>query len=137
MTKQQSTHQKNINQRKVRVFYQVWAQPLMTLNQDHIISDIIQLCGGEQLFANEKVLVPTVSREAVIKANPEIIFTAVDNQKMTSDWSMWSSFPQLAATKNKGFIDLDGDIISRPSPRIMQGAQKICAEINKVRQIAN
>ena len=125
--------QKNISQRKVRVFYQVWAQPLMTLNQDHIISDIIQLCGGEQLFANEKVLVPTVSREAVIKANPEIIFTAVDNQKMTSDWSMWTSFSQLAATKNKAFVDLDGDIISRPSPRIMQGAQKICTEINQLR----
>jgi iron complex transport system substrate-binding protein len=124
---------KNISQRKVRVFYQVWAQPLMTLNKDHIISDIIQLCGGEQLFANEKVLVPTVSREAVIKANPEIIFTAVDSAKMTSDWSMWTSFPQLAATKNKAFIDLDGDIISRPSPRIMQGAQKICAEVNRLR----
>ena len=123
----------NISQRKVRVFYQVWAQPLMTLNKDHIISDIIQRCGGEQLFANEKVLVPTVSREAVIKANPEIIFTAVDNQKMASDWSMWTSFPQLAATKNKAFVDLDGDIISRPSPRIMQGAQKICAEINRLR----
>ncbi len=125
--------QQNISQKKVRVFYQVWAQPLMTLNQDHIISDIIQLCGGEQLFANEKVLVPTVSREAVIKANPEIIFTAVDNQKMSGDWSMWTSFPQLAATKNKAFVDLDGDIISRPSPRIMQGAQKICAEINRLR----
>ncbi|QWD89293.1 cobalamin-binding protein [Polynucleobacter sp. MWH-CaK5] len=125
--------QTNISQRKVRVFYQVWAQPLMTLNKDHIISDIIQLCGGEQLFANEKVLVPTVSREAVIKANPEIIFTAVDNQKMSSDWSMWTSFSQLAATKNKAFVDLDGDIISRPSPRIMQGAQKICAEINRLR----
>jgi iron complex transport system substrate-binding protein len=132
-TKQQSANQKNISKRKVRVFYQVWAQPLMTLNKDHIISDIIQLCGGEQLFANEKVLVPTVSREAVIKANPEIIFTAVDSTKMNTDWSMWSSFPQLAATKNKAFIDLDGDIISRPSPRIMQGAQKICTEINKVR----
>ena len=127
------SQQRSSGKRKVRVFYQVWAQPLMTLNQDHIISDIIQLCGGEQLFANEKVLVPTVSREAVIKANPEIIFTAVDNQKMTSDWSMWTSFPQLAATKNKAFIDLDGDIISRPSPRIMQGAQKICAEINRLR----
>jgi iron complex transport system substrate-binding protein len=124
---------KNISQRKVRVFYQVWAQPLMTLNKDHIISDIIQICGGEQLFANEKVLVPTVSREAVIKANPEIIFTAVDSPKMASDWSMWTSFPQLAATKNKAFVDLDGDIISRPSPRIMQGAQKICAEINRLR----
>ena len=128
-----NTQQKNISERKVRVFYQVWAQPLMTLNQDHIIGDIIQRCGGEQLFANEKVLVPTVSREAVIKANPEIIFTAVDSTKMNTDWSMWSSFTQLAATKNKAFIDLDGDIISRPSPRIMQGAQKICAEINKAR----
>ena len=128
-----NTQQKNISERKVRVFYQVWAQPLMTLNQDHIIGDIIQRCGGEQLFANEKVLVPTVSREAVIKANPEIIFTAVDSTKMNTDWSMWSSFTQLAATKNKAFIDLDGDIISRPSPRIMQGAQKICAEIKKVR----
>lgn len=125
--------QKNISKRKVRVFYQVWAQPLMTLNKDHIISDIIQMCGGEQLFANEKVLVPTVSREAVIKANPEIIFTAVDSAKMASDWSTWTSFPQLAATKNKAFVDLDGDIISRPSPRIMQGAQKICAEINQLR----
>jgi iron complex transport system substrate-binding protein len=132
-TKQRNTKQKNISERKVRVFYQVWAQPLMTLNQDHIIGDIIQRCGGEQLFANEKVLVPTVSREAVIKANPEIIFTAVDSAKIKTDWSMWSSFPQLAATQNKAFIDLDGDIISRPSPRIMQGAQKICAEINKIR----
>jgi iron complex transport system substrate-binding protein len=132
-TKQQNTNQKNTSVRKVRVFYQVWAQPLMTLNQDHIIGDIIQLCGGEQLFASEKVLVPAVSREAVIKANPEIIFTAVDSSKMKTDWSMWSSFPQLVATKNKAFIDLDGDIISRPSPRIMQGVEKICAEINKVR----
>jgi iron complex transport system substrate-binding protein len=134
-TKQQNAKQKNNGDRKVRVFYQVWAQPLMTLNQDHIIGDIIQLCGGEQLFAREKVLVPTVSREAVIKANPEIIFTAVDSAKMNTDWSMWSSFSQLAATKNKAFIDLDGDIISRPSPRIMQGAEKICSEINKVRQL--
>jgi iron complex transport system substrate-binding protein len=132
-TENKQNNSKKLSQRKVRVFYQVWAQPLMTLNKDHIISDIIQLCGGEQLFANEKVLVPTVSREAVIKANPEIIFTAVDSTKMNTDWSMWSSFPQLAATKNKAFIDLDGDIISRPSPRIMQGAQKICAEINRLR----
>jgi iron complex transport system substrate-binding protein len=128
-----NSKQKNNSERKVRVFYQVWAQPLMTLNQDHIIGDIIQRCGGEQLFANEKVLVPTVSREAVIKANPEIIFTAVDKTKMNTDWSMWTSFPQLAATKNKAFVDLDGDIISRPSPQIMQGAQKICAEINQLR----
>lgn len=123
----------NKNKRKVRVFYQVWAQPLMTLNQDHLIADIINICGGEQLFAKEKLLVPTVSREAVVKANPEIIFTAVDTQQMKTDWSMWSSIPQLAATQRKAFIDIDGDMISRPSTRIMQGAKKICSEIDKIR----
>jgi iron complex transport system substrate-binding protein len=123
----------NKNKRKVKVFYQVWAQPLMTLNQDHLIADIINICGGEQLFAKEKLLVPTVSREAVVKANPEIIFTAVDTQQMKTDWSMWSSIPQLAATQRKAFIDIDGDMISRPSTRIMQGAKKICLEIDKIR----
>lgn len=123
----------NKNKRKVRVFYQVWAQPLMTLNQDHLIADIINICGGEQLFAKEKLLVPTVSREAVVKANPEIIFTAVDTQQMKTDWSMWSSIPQLAATQKRALIDIDGDMISRPSTRIMQGAKKICLEIDKIR----
>jgi len=123
----------NSQKRKVRVFYQVWAQPLMTLNQDHLIADIINICGGEQLFANEKLLVPTVSKEAVVKANPEIIFTAVDSPEFKTDWSMWSSIPQLAATQKKAFVDIDGDMISRPSPRIMQGAQKICQAIDRVR----
>ena len=126
-------HYQNKHSRKVRVFYQVWAQPLMTLNQDHLIADIISICGGEQLFAKEKLLVPTVSREAVVKANPEIIFTAVDTKQMKTDWSMWSSIPQLAATQKKAFVDIDGDMISRPSSRIMQGAQKICSEIDKIR----
>ncbi len=123
----------NSNQRKVRVFYQVWAQPLMTLNQDHLISDIIELCGGEQLFAKEKLLVTTVSKEAVVKANPEIIFTAIDSKQMKMDWSMWQSLPQLAATQNKALIEIDADTISRPSQRILLGAKKICAEIDRLR----
>ncbi len=123
----------NPKKKKVRVFYQVWAQPLMTLNQDHLISDIIELCGGEQLFAKEKLLVPTVSKEAVVKANPEIIFTAIDSKQMKMDWSMWQSIPQLAATQNKALIEIDADTISRPSQRILLGAKKICAEIDRLR----
>ncbi len=123
----------NAQKRKVRVFYQVWAQPLMTLNHDHLISDIIELCGGAQLFAKEKLLVPTVSKEAVVKANPEIIFTAVDAKQMKTDWTMWQSIPQLAATQKKAFIEIDADTISRPSQRVLSGAIKICSEIDKIR----
>ena len=123
----------NAQKRKVRVFYQVWAQPLMTLNHDHLISDIIELCGGEQLFAKEKLLVPTFSKEAVVKANPEIIFTAVDAKQMKTDWTMWQSIPQLAATQKKALIEIDADTISRPSQRVLSGALKICSEIDKIR----
>jgi len=123
----------NAQKRKVRVFYQVWAQPLMTLNHDHLISDIIELCGGEQLFAKEKLLVATISKEAVVKANPEIIFTAVDAKQMKTDWTMWQSIPQLAATQKKAFIEIDADTISRPSQRVLSGALKICSEIDKIR----
>lgn len=118
----------------IRVFYQIWAQPLMTLNREHLIGEIIQLCGGEQLFAKEKLLVSTISRESVVKADPEIIFTAVDNPNIKTDWSMWSSLPQLSATKNKAFVEINGDTISRPSPQILVGAEKMCAAIEQVRR---
>lgn len=118
---------------QVRVFYQIWAQPLMTLNHEHLIGDVIRLCGGEQLFSNEKLLVSTVSRESVVKADPEIIFTAVDHPNIKTDWRMWSSLPHLSATKNKAFIEIDGDTISRPSPQILMGVETMCAAIEKVR----
>jgi iron complex transport system substrate-binding protein len=35
---------------KVRVFYQVWDRPLLTVNGDHVISKVIGLCGGENVL---------------------------------------------------------------------------------------
>ena len=66
------------NQRKspISVFYQAWPTPVMTINGKHLISDMIKVCGGNQIFANEKILVPTVSIEAVIERNPEVVITA-------------------------------------------------------------
>jgi iron complex transport system substrate-binding protein len=56
------------NRPPVSVFYQVWDQPLMTLNGEHMVSDVIALCGGRNVFAKLEPLVPTVSTEAVLAA---------------------------------------------------------------------
>src|SRR5262245_60055354 len=53
---------------QVRSFYQVWRQPLMTLNDTHMISDVIRLCGGVNVFGRLELLVPTLSEEAVLEA---------------------------------------------------------------------
>lgn len=59
----------------VTMFFQVWDRPLMTLNGAHLINDVIELCGGRNVFASLKPLVPTVTDEAVLAANPEAIVT--------------------------------------------------------------
>lgn len=60
----------------VRVFYQLWAQPLMTINRHHVIDDVIRRCGGVNLFADAPTPVPHVGVEAVVVAAPELIIAA-------------------------------------------------------------
>ena len=118
----------------VKVFYQVWAQPLMTINRDHLIADIIKTCGAEQLFANEQLLVPTVSREAVAQANPDLIIAGIDNPQVKPDWSMWKNLKNLSVTKSNAFYEIESDIISKPGPRVLLGADKICQAVERTRQ---
>ena len=64
----------------VRVFYQVWSSPLMTINRSQIVSEVIELCGGRNVFAELAPLVPLGAIESVLAADPEAIFTA-DEQR--------------------------------------------------------
>ena len=78
----------------VDVFYEVWKQPLMTVNGKQIISDAIRLCGGRNVFAQLPVLAPTVSVEGVIAANPEaIIASGMDDARpeWLDDWKRWGT----------------------------------------------
>ena len=61
------------NAEPVPVFYQVWDEPLMTVNDEHLIGKVITLCGGVNVFGDLDRLVPRISPEAVIGANPEAI----------------------------------------------------------------
>ena len=63
----------------VSVFYQVWQQPLMTINGAQLINDIVTLCGGRNVFADLAPLVPILSTEAVVAADPEVMLTASES----------------------------------------------------------
>ena len=60
----------NAGKAKIRVFYQIWKSPLMTVGGPQIISDAITLCGGENVFGHLSQMAPTVSVEAVLAADP-------------------------------------------------------------------
>ena len=50
----------------IPVFYQIWNEPLQTINGDHLISQIIALCGGHNVFADAPALAPKINIEAVL-----------------------------------------------------------------------
>ena len=117
----------------VRVFYQIWKQPLMTVNGDHLITDVIRLCGGENVFADLKPLVPTVSTEAVLAADPEAIGTAMVDGKARNDLESWKHWPRLTATARGNYFYIPTDFISRPAPRILEGARLMCEALDAAR----
>lgn len=121
----------------VSVFYEVWDQPLMTLNGEHMISDVIALCGGRNVFAALKPLVPTVSTEAVLAANPDAIITASQGatapDRPLPALERWRAWPSLTAVARGNLFAIDGDLLTRPAPRIAQGAAELCKDLDVAR----
>ena len=117
----------------VPLFYQLWTDPLLTINGEHLISDVVRLCGGANIFADLKALVPTVSAEAVVAAKPEVIVTTSGEFSNDEAFRVWKKFPSMRAVANNAFIILDSGTISRHSPQILEGARVLCQRLDLVR----
>lgn len=112
------------------VFYEVWHEPIFTLNGDSYISDIIEVCGGYNVFAELPVISPQVSLEAVFERDPEVIVSAPPAAGEDSPWLEW---PQLQAVANKALIHIDPDDMHRPTPSLVTGATQLCRAMDELR----
>jgi iron complex transport system substrate-binding protein len=118
----------------VDVFYQVWNRPLLTVNDAHLISDVLRLCGGRNVFGSLATLVPTVSLEAVLQANPQAIIASSEGpQSDAGTFAPWRAWPRLAAVAQGALFAVDADTISRQTPRILDATQTVCERLEAVR----
>ena len=117
----------------VRVFYQVWSQPLMTVGGTHLISHVVALCGGRNVFASLTLLAPTIDPESVIAADPQLIITASGDGTRTAELAMWAQWPGIAAVRHRRYLVLDPGVITRHTPRILDGAEAACRAIDAAR----
>ena len=83
----------------LRVFYQIWDEPLMTLNDRHIVGDVIKLCGGVNVFGTAAPLVPYVSIESVLQTDPEVIIASGSDEGRPAWMDMWKAWPAIAAVR--------------------------------------
>lgn len=115
------------------VFYQVWREPLMTLNGEHLISRALELCGARNAFAHLSIIAPRLSIESVVQANPDIIITGrVDGKD--PDMTMWEKWNSLGAVQHHGFIFVDSGAMHRNTARMIMGIRGLCEHIDQVRQ---
>jgi iron complex transport system substrate-binding protein len=117
----------------VSVFYQVWDKPLMTVNDEHLIGKVITLCGGVNVFGALERLVPRISSEAVIGANPEAILAGGMGQENRHWLTRWEAFPSLDATKKNNLYFIPPSLIQRPTPRMLEGSRLFCEKLDDAR----
>ncbi len=123
------------SQRKIDVFYEVWNSPLFTINDTHIISDVIRLCGGKNIFSDAIPLVPKVSVETVLRRNPQVIIASGmgdERPEWLDDWWQWKT---IDAVKNKQLYFVPPDLLQRHTVRILSGAEIMCEHLAKARAL--
>ncbi len=120
----------------VRIFYQVWNEPLMTISDGHLVGQVIKFCSGENIFGDLITIAPRVSIEAVIEKQPEVIIAGMtkDRQLWLKAWDKWTV---IDAVKNKHVYPIDASLVIRQTPRILLGTRKMCEILEGVRRELN
>jgi iron complex transport system substrate-binding protein len=119
---------------KIKVFYEIWNQPMMSVNGDHIINEVIELCGGENVFKSLAPLTPTVNVEAVLLADPEVIIASGVGDAPPPWLGEWDRWRQLSAVKHGHVYYVNPDYIHRQTSRILIGAERVCSLLDKARK---
>ncbi len=127
--------QRYADQSPVGVFYQVWDQPLITLNGDHSVSRAIEICGGFNVFSEEPTIAPRINIEGIIAKNPQLILLAGHEKEQALKWmDKWEKWSAIDAVSHQQVKPIEADIVNRPTQRFIEGTRTICELIDAARQ---
>jgi iron complex transport system substrate-binding protein len=118
----------------VRVFYEITSTPMYTIGGRQIISHMIELCGGRNIFSDLKELAAPVSLESVLARDPQAIVTGSDEgaPARLKEWQRW---PQISAVRIDSLFSISNDLLARATPRILQGGEQLCEDLEKMREL--
>lgn len=117
----------------VSVFYQVWNKPLMTVNDSHLIGQVIRLCGGRNVFAELPRQIPRIDIEAVLAADPQAILAGGMGEENREWLTAWQAYPGLQAVQQGNLFFIPPSLVQRPTPRLLEGARLLCAHLETAR----
>jgi iron complex transport system substrate-binding protein len=114
------------------VFIEIDDEPVYTVNGEHIISEVVHLCGGRNVFAQLPQIAPPVVLETVLKHDPQVILSTDDT--IADPKAQWSHWPRLRAVRAGTIYSLPSDLVTRATPRLAQGVRATCAALDDARE---
>lgn len=120
----------------VNLFYQIWPTPLTTTASPWM-NEIFRGCGANNVFANSVSEYPQVSLEQVLYKTPQVIIKPVYHGNGDQEAVNWNKWPEIPAVANDLIVTIEGDLVHRTGPRVLQGMQLICEIVDRVRSQTN
>ncbi|MDD0975631.1 cobalamin-binding protein [Pseudomonas fontis] len=117
----QGLRQQYRREQPLRVFYQVWNQPLYTLGGGQIVSDALAVCGARNIFDDLRLPAPQVNLETVLLRNPQAILAG--DQAQLEAWKAW---PQVAAVQKGQLLVVPDRGLERPSGQMIEATARLC-----------
>ena len=122
------------NKSRVRIFYQLWDRPIITVGGNELINDIIELCGGENIFGDLPQLAPKIDQESVLIRNPKVIVASGSNTERPQWLDEWKLWPQLTAVAEENLYFIIPELLQRHTPRALLGTRQMCEYIDQARK---
>lgn len=114
---------------RVRTFAPIWNDPLMTMNHDTYMHDLLRVCGADNIFAEQSERYPMVSEEDIIAAAPELILLPDEPFKFQEKHRQRFAELDVPAAKNNRIHLVEGSLLSWHGTRIAHALQQLPALI--------
>lgn len=113
-----------------RVFIQIGRNPYYTVNDQHLIGEVVALCGGRNVFGGLSTLAPVVGEEDIVAMRPEVILVLDDGNDGAAAAAAWSRWRQLPAVRDGRVYTVESSIVARATPRVLGGIASVCAKLH-------
>lgn len=105
---------------------------MFTINGEHYVSELIELCGGRNVFGDLDELAPTIDVEAVVERDPEVMLAS--DEAGDDAFVEWERWPGIAAIRYKNQYLMPADEIGRATPRLLAAGEALCGALQEARE---
>jgi iron complex transport system substrate-binding protein len=111
--------------KRVRVFYVVNSEPLISVGTGSFIHQMLELAGGENIVGRTSTAYPKVSLEEVLRRDPEVLLFPVGTSEgiPEAEQQQWRKWTSLSAVSQNRLYQVKGEFVNRPGPRVIEGIE--------------